>query len=396
MKFSRKLLGAALLASLLVACGDADNAAQAAGTTPGIVVRNDGSAGPRLATAAPEGMQRAVIMDNNGFERPLPAYYVQIPAGWQASGAVKWDIQSGCDATMISPVWMARSADGSQMVEIMQRHASHYSTNIFADSFTNCPVMPLRNIREYLHYVASTRHPHAKVLDYRDRPDLAAKVPIFPSFDIPGGGIESFSYGDAGEILIGWEENGRAVREAIVSLGISGGKTAQVPMAGMHHGVYVLTNGAVALRAPDGQLDLALLEQIRQSIKPDPEWDARIAKGVQQRMDIQREGNQIAMDEIRKRGQIQYQTQQEISAMQQNTWQNTSATSERIQNRTIDGIREVQPYYDPVRGTPIEVDNRYQYLWRLSDGTYFQTNNPNFNPATELGIDGQQLQQVPR
>ncbi len=186
------------------------------------------------------------------------------------------------------------------------------------------------------------------------------------------------------------------MREAIVSLGISGGKTAQVPMAGTHHGVYVLTNGAVALRAPDGQLDLALLEHIRQSIKPDPEWDARVAKGVQQRMDIQHKGNQIAMDEIRKRGQIQYQTQQEISAMQQNTWQNTSATSEKIQNRTIDGIREVQPYYDPVRGTPIEVDNRYQYLWRLSDGTYFQTNNPNFNPATELGIDGQQLQQVPR
>lgn len=104
---------------------------------------------------------------------------------------------------MISPVWMARSADGSQMVEIMQRHASHYSTNIFADSFTSCPVMPLRNIREYLHYVASTRHPHAQVLDYRDRPDLAAKVPIFPSFNIPGGGIESFSHGDAGEILIG-------------------------------------------------------------------------------------------------------------------------------------------------------------------------------------------------
>lgn len=73
MKFSRKLLGAALLTSLLVACDDADNTAQAAGTTPGIVVRNDGSADPRLATAAAKGMQRAAIMDNNGFERPLPA-----------------------------------------------------------------------------------------------------------------------------------------------------------------------------------------------------------------------------------------------------------------------------------------------------------------------------------
>jgi len=100
--------------------------------------------------------------------------------------------------------------------------------------------------------------------------------------------------------------------------------------------------------------------------------------------------------EQQKRGQIITNTQAEIAEMQNQTWQSNQATDQRIHEHTMDTVRGVQPYYDPVRGSAVEVDNSYQYLWRLEDGSYFQTNDPSFNPSLSLGVNGEQLHTIQR
>ena len=50
-------------------------------------------------TGLPPGairVPRAEILDCNGFERPMVASTVFIPAGWQARGGVVWNEQTSC------------------------------------------------------------------------------------------------------------------------------------------------------------------------------------------------------------------------------------------------------------------------------------------------------------
>lgn len=412
MKTLRHLPGLLLSATLLVACdGPSDATPMGAGpgtaVTPGIVVRNDGSAG-NAAGGNPgiAGFRRATVIDPGGFGQPMPAYSLQIPANWQDQGSVQW-ASSGCTAPSPSLAWRARSADGRLAMEFIPRWASQQTTQFAAPLFPDCPVMPLNGIRDYLQWLAGQRRPGARVLDYRERPDLVARLQIPQLPDQSGLMVRMQMHGEAGEILVAWEENGQAMRESIVSMGTVIELIADMAMVGTQHARGLLTNGAMSLSAPDGQLDFDLLEQVRASIAMEPEWRGRLERMQQaiaednQRTQaeiarINARGSQVAMQEIAKRGQIMANTRAEVAAINTGIWENRQVTDEHQRQRFSDTIREVQPYYDPVRGGAVEVDQNYRYLWRLSDGSYFQTNDPNFNPYQSLGMDGQQLQMIQR
>ena len=59
----------------------------------------------------------------------------------------------------------------------------------------------------------------------------------------------------------------------------------------------------------------------------------------------------------------------------------------------VDTIREVNRYYDPTRDRPVELSSHYNHGWRLGDGTYVGTDDPNFDPG-QFGVEGQELQRV--
>lgn len=408
MRVCSHVISLLLLCALASACGDS-NLAAASGAVPGthgppgIVVRNDGS----TAAAVQQGaFQRTTIIDPSGFGQPMPAFSLQMPRGWLDQGTTQWSI-GGCTAGSPSLAWRARSPDGRQAMEFIPSWASQQATAYAGQIYPNCPMAPFNTIRDYLQHLASQRRPNGRVLDYRERPDLTASVQVPSLPDQTGAPVRMRFQVQAGEILVAYEENGQAMRESIVTRGTFTEIVSDFPMLGTQRTLGLLTDGAMSLSAPDGELDFALLEQVRASIAAEPEWRARVqqmmrgiaADNQRTQTEIARinaRGSQVAMQEIAKRGQIMAGTRAEIAAINTNTWNNTQATNERIQARGIDAMREVQPYYDPIRGTPVEVDNRYQYLWRLTDGSYYQTNDPAFNPALALGMDGQQLQMIQR
>lgn len=375
--------------------------------TPGIVVRNDGSAAPPRADAsATGGFRRTSVIDPAGFGQPMPAYSLQIPGNWQDQGSVQWT-SGGCMATSPSLAWQARSADGQLAMEFIPRWASQQLSQHATPIYRDCPVAPFNGIRDYLQSLAGQRHPSGQVLDYRERPDLVARMQIPQLPDQNGQMIRMRMHAEAGEILVGWEENGRAMRESIVSLGTVTEITAEMPMIGTQRALGLLTNGAMTLSAPDGQLDFNLLEQVRASIAMEPEWRGRVERMQQEMADdnartqmqiarINARGSRDALQQIAKRGQIMADTRAEIAAINTSIWENRQITDEHQRQRFSDYIRDVQPYYDPVRGGEVEVDHNYRYLWRLADGSYFQTNDANFNPYQSLGVDGQQLQMIQR
>lgn len=335
-----------------------------------------------------QGSQRLPIPDNQGFGQPMTAYTIEVPAGWQAQGGVFWDPSTLCQGVVPSIRWQTWAPDGSQMFEILPRWVSEIP-NQMGQMMPGCQVMDIASVRQYLEYLARQRHPDARVLDYRERPDLKAKVqapPAMPSLD---GSSQNRNWTEAGELLVGWNENGVAMREALAVNGVFMEMQMNMPLVGHIRTLMFTANAAAVMRAPDGYLDFGLFARILASVQPDPGWQARMSDHQAQMAGINRKGMQ-------ERAAIRNQTAQEISEMRHQTWMAQQRSSEKQHTQTIEAIRGVQPYHDPNTGHAVELSNEYDYSWRLNNGTYYQTNDPNFNPYLELGIEGQQMAPVQR
>ena len=343
-----------------------------------------------VSTASSPGLQPYTIPDNSGFEQPMPAMTVLAPAGWHATGGIQWNVQSRCSMGMPDIGWMARAPDGRAALEILPRWVSQTPSKLFQFQ-PGCPQTPIDSVRTYLESLAVQRYPQAQLLDYRERPDLSQ--PIQARLDAVGGNLQfpgwaQRSWAEAGEILLGWTENGQAMREAIVVSGVVMEISASMDInGGVEQVRSLMFNSAVVLRAPDGQLDFDQLETMRASVKSTPQWQARMQQ------------HQLALNQQQTRSLSVARTSRagsDILDIQMQGWKNRQAISDRGHAAVVNSIREVQPYTNPYNGHPIELNQGYNYNYRTIDDHVIQTNNPNFNPYVDLGVEAEQLQPYSR
>lgn len=83
-----------------------------------------------------------------------------------------------------------------------------------------------------------------------------------------------------------------------------------------------------------------------------------------------------------------------VNNAQMSTWNNTSATMDRMQDATINGIRGEQNAWNPHTGEQGKVEAGYNNYWVNSDGQYMGTNDVMYDP----NVNGQwvdQWQQMP-
>ncbi|MCX7555366.1 hypothetical protein OS187_00720 [Xanthomonadaceae bacterium JHOS43] len=332
------------------------------------------------------GFQRLTIPDTSGFERTIPAFTVDVPSGWQGSGVVFWD-NTQCPQTVPSMRWQARSPNGEHVFELLPRWASQMADPVLGNSMPGCPTMPFSSIRDYLEHLARQRHPAGRILDYRPRPDLVAQLQVPPALSVPGGPVQNRNWGEAGEILVGWDENGRQMRESIMVSGTFMEMRMDMPMTGPARSLSLYTSAAATMRAPDGQLDLALFNHMRSSVRADANWQARMNKH-------ESEMTRIAIKGSRERSQIITKSNAEANRIRNQTWENQQKSQEAAHASFINTIRGVQPHHDPHSGGTVELSNQHDHSWRLNDGTYYQTDDPSFNPYVELGVDGTELEPV--
>lgn len=364
-----------------------DDAVVDAPQAPGMAAATPSAPGGRDAAPAPganliqtssaaattgSGMQQAAIIDAHGFDRPMPAYVLEVPAGWQAAGELSWNL-GGCTAVQRSIRFRAMAPDGLQGVEILP---AWYSKAVQPDAtFTapgaGCAAMPFAGVRDYLNHMATQRHPEGRVLDYADRPDLVAEaegrnpLPPLPQTQA----MRSRWYREAAQVLVGWNQNGREMREVIVALALLQDDQVTMPMIQSSRGDMatraeqarsITVPGAMAYQAPDGQLDMALLERIRSSIRPSPEWDARVARSNQEMMQARSqsmtEGHNARMAAIQAAGAANTRAHNaRMATMDANhqAWMANQATSNRMQQRTLGAIGEYNTYQGS-DGNPVQ------------------------------------------
>lgn len=376
-----KALQALAVALLLVACSPDDSGnlgvASAAGVNP---------AGGTLH------VQPVEIMDRQGFERPMPAATALVPVGWRTEGGIVWN-PGGCVPRTTN--WSATAPDGNQGIAVLPSETWKWSSH--PSNPGPCPMAQITSIRAYLGDLVGRMHPGARIIDFRDRPDLARSLPTVNAVTpMPNGEMRNWL--EAGEVLVGYtNQNGVEIRQTISTtvgfflsrMGMLDGSVLE-ELTGQSVNTYVVY-------APSGQLDFRVGELLRRTIQPAPEWGARIANAdasiAKNTTETYAAISDVAVRESGKRLAMDAEASRHIADVNRAGWEFRSANNDDLQRKVTDALVGVQAYVDPTGNTgEVKLDYGYKKAWRLDDGTYVLTDNLMFEPYKYTGQYGTQLQ----
>lgn len=398
---------------------DAQKVPSAGGPIPGAPVTGEAGAG-----ALPPGvieLTKVNIVDEAGFGRPMTALTALIPASWSAQGGAVWLQQAnGCDEP-VSFSWAAMSPDGMSRFEL-------FPTQTWGQSFpypieSGCTQAAFTSTQEYLQAYVAQRFPNAQVIDFRLRPEFAeaaiaaaqAREQQFRNAGFPNYRV----WAEGGELLYAFNVNGVDMRGVAAVTAIFYTVEAPNPMGGEPFRTVVGgTLGTFGAQAPNGQLDFTLMDAVRKSITPAPEWLLQYmtmktgigeiqTQGVAQTAAIivaggaamtraTIEANQAAVARgyaNLNRNDGRYPSSNDGGYSPGGGYSSDGASDDRMHRETLEAVRGIETYHEPVEGGVVELDATYDHAWRTRGGNYLLTNDPNFNPAA-FGLEAQQLQVV--
>lgn len=349
------------------------------------------SAPPQLDT---HRLVNAEIMDQAGFGRPVTAWRLQIPAGWQATGGVVWNDAANCHANMAQTAWSAIGPDSLSVIEIMPNFGWQVAgTEFHTDP---CPVAPFRSARDFLQAAVQQSRPGARVLDYIDRPEWAqaAERQAEEMMRRMGGAPASAQTRrfDAGSVLLAFQQDGIEMREMLSTV---------VSFASMQGNVSGLASGVMSYRAPNNRLDLGLIERIAATMQQDSQWQAMAMPRFKQNIDRYFGGERRKIDEwhsrqmaiINARGMadrhaIRMRTNREVAGIYNSIAANTSATNDRMHRRGLEATGEYDTYAGNDGGTVhSSIHGGSRVFQDNSDPSRaWSTDDPYYSPsnATEL------------
>ena len=345
---------------------------------------------PVYAQRQPTGMMRfdrAVVVDASGFEQPMAASTMFIPHGWQTTGGVEWGSQHAC-TNGYNFNWMAVSPDGSTSISILPQFKWEANNYGASPSAPGCSLAPYNNVQAYLQALVQRWRPGARLLDFRRRSDLEQQLAQVNAVQ-PNAMGEMRTWVEAGEMLFAFEQQGRDMRGSVAAAVIfSLSRTDIGTGSGVMEALNARALPAYGVIAPNGQLNLAFYEALRQTIKTNPQWEQRLSN---HNLAIGR----VAIREGAKRAAIIAKSNDEIAQIREQAWNSYNESSDRRAREFGELIRGVETYSDEnAPGGTVELSHYYDNAWRLNDGSYVLSNDVNFNPARDLGVDGQRLEAV--
>ncbi|MDZ7632124.1 MAG: hypothetical protein U5K74_12470 [Gemmatimonadaceae bacterium] len=389
-----------ILESLAMAgCGT-----EAGGGGSGEGTADAGTAGamPRMPLPAGAVMLQRVKIPDPGVIAATTAMTALIPAGWTSTGGV---IATGGPCQEPYAVnWSASSPDGASTIAI-------FPTEVWQSSNTglqsDCQRGDFATVRDYLEARVQRDFEGARVLEYRDRPDFAGAASEIAQSQQQMAARAGFSWqvnAEGGEVHFTFTRNGAAMRGVVGVTGMFWRIENPNPFTGgMMTSQTGATLGSFAATAPDGQLDLALVEASRRSIVPDPQW-------LEQLFALKAQLGAIAVQGTRDRAAIIVAGGAAATKANIESFQRASgmigregsgelypgeASGDRMQRRTIESIRGVDSYHDPVSNSTVQLDHNYGHAWRVnSQDAYILTKDPNFDPG-RYGIEATQLKVIP-
>lgn len=279
---------------------------------------------PSFPTLAETPSETYRIMDRQGFDRPVPAFTIVVPKGWNSQGQVLWN-KPCSDDEFYAVLFRTTSPDGAQGLRLRPGHeiiwtevysntgdptidamtiaqnesALNKARTLFRKS--NCHVGKVSGTRQLAEKLILRNRPKdAEILSIRVLSDLKATLrQTVANNGMADLGVET--YYDAARVRLRYNTNVGMIDEDVDLVWVMDVMTFDIPppMASRSIQQFARVFPTTSVWAPAGKLDAVRprLNAIMQSYQPVPEWQQRVNK---LRREVQRE-RQKAHDESMKR-----------------------------------------------------------------------------------------------
>ncbi len=344
-------------------------------------------------------VQQVQIVDRQGFEKPMVAATMFVPAGWRVESGVRWNIQAPC-VRPYQQMLRASAADGVGALELLPGEGWGRSS-MSGPLSPGCPMVMLTSAGQYLQSWVQRNRSGARIVENKPRPDKGLQMPPMQMQ-----GYEGRQWVEAAEALIQWSEQGRTLHERVAVVVLFGHHRMANPMGGPPMETFSGESAGVLTWRGAEAPSARHFDTLWAALRTDPTWKGRIDHTNQQmaqdnantQMKISQMRHQSNMEALReqaKRGQIAHETRQEIAGMQMEGWRAGQASQDRNHKANVQSLREVQSFRDP-DGKEVELPNHYRHAWKLNDGSFVLTDDVNFDPQRDLRMRGQQMKPMPR
>ncbi len=316
-------------------------------TSPGF--GNDTVAGP---SANAGGTVPCKIIDTEGFDRPMTAYTIDIPAGWTAAAQIRWDNRNGqCTFSVASPNIRLTSPDGTAQIEILPGFLISNYGDVFANRGSRpgdyCVVTMADTGEKLVRDVALPRLRRGWTVDTMTSVALPPNVKSLADMARSSGDgsrVEPYSV----ETVLRSPDGNAYEKLTMSGVAVTSPQIIQgVPPQMLNQNIQT-----IAVRGPRNQLDglEAMALAVLASSKSDPEW--------QREMNAFREGLARASRPLPPRRGPSSSSGSGSSGnpgFDMDGWRRGQRADDNAQDRRIDVIREEEDCVDPETGRVYKV-----------------------------------------
>lgn len=368
---------------------------------------------PGLADPSYLRLKRAEVVDQHGFEKPLPAMSVLIPVDWTFQGEVKLAQRIGDPADLVKLVFRTTSPDGRLAIELlpswnwswvddpMMRQAIQ-NQSAMAAQLGRAPtqMMPPMTARDFLSKVAVPKlRPGAKLLGIEPIPDLdpALQSQVKQAQALASqAGLQTRLRADEARARIQLPAGKAPAEEWITAVVITHATamptltpgSGQMRQSAMHQSS---AESIYALRAPPGELPAheKLFRTVISTVRVNPAWQARVTQ-------VQASMSASNVQSAQDRSKIIAQSAEAQRRSIQGAYEAHQKAEDKSAERFSDAMRGLQTYRNPVTGEDVKLSNQYGHAWASGNGEYVMSDTPGFKPGDVLQGHWTELQPVKR
>jgi Cysteine rich repeat len=326
-----------------------------------------------------------------GGPEPLPGIEMLIPTAWEFNSAIRMNSgKGGCICDRFSVFWEAKSADGKTKFQGIPNYSWKYSDdrqemqNLMDPKLRErnvanqpCPVSKPLNAEQYFRQsVLNDLKPAMTVVSIEPFPTLEQLVRQHNGLPPSDGGTggNGGTRVEAIRARLEFQKDDEPM-EAWFTVAL----VTQTNRVGRGYLYDLHALGQMAFGAPKGQLDAndKLFKVMIASARPTPQYAAFTNEWLAK----------------------YYQVHADVENAVTQTYLHMSANAQRVSDQgfraTEQNIRDVQTYRDPSTGRTFELSNQYGHAWLNGANEYVMSDDPNFNPNSQLSGNWSELQAVP-
>jgi len=369
-------------------------APHAAATGASAATSSDAAAGSYLR------MKQVQIIDQgmDKVQAPLPAMDLLIPSTWDFKGSVAPNTKEGCFSDFFAVSWEATSPDGLSAFQGVPNDSWQYADDpaelhrltdpnrrALGAQGKPCPVKKPVKAEDYFRQNVFTVFPSgstvASVDPFPELNQVARKQLGLPSDDSGNSGAVRT---EAIRARVEFQKDGKPMEDWVALVVVT---RIYRQGRGAFYDCHAID--VMAMRAPKDKLDAddKLFRVMISSVRPEPKWQA-YTNGMITKLYQAEAQKEATIDQMWANFQKQVaQTINEVTANQMQGANNSAFAFDQ-------NIRGVQTFRDPATGGTMELSNLYDHAWLNGSNEYIMSDDPNFNPNSQLNGSWNQLQPV--